>query len=375
MTALSMRIQVFGIAACVLISLTNAYGVSDFDEADAAISRRDFGAAYRAWRSLAARGYSVAQYNLGKMYLSGQGVRQSDERAYMWFTQAAANGHAAAFQEANSLARRLSSIQISAAQLLAQRCKASGFEDCGTDDLADVSPTPSPPPSPTVTTRPVPPVSAKPEESEAAKRKSTGSGFAISRDGYVITNAHVVEDCSRIAIRKDDRQLKANLRISDSKTDLALLKVERQFSTPLVVRTTSISLGEDVTVFGYPLSGLLSPNLSLTRGVVSSTSGLRGDSMQYQISAPIQPGNSGGPIVDSGGNVIGIVVATLDAIKTARITGSIPQNINFGIRSEALRLFLDANTVKYSNTSSTVTKNTADIARALSASIVLIECY
>ena len=370
----------FGIALLFSLCLVfHSHAQSNLDIADSALARQDYPTAYRALRIAASSGYTQAQYKLGLMFLNGQGVQISNVLAYMWFTQAAANTNSFGpfAQSLNStaanLARVMSSDEIREGQQLAQRCRVSNYEDCGSVQFLSEPTTSSSPPTATIQPNPSPP---KPStQAGAIAKKSTGSGFAISREGNIVTNAHVVDGCSRVGVQIGGRQLPATIKAVDERVDLAILNVASQFSVPLLVRTTPIALGEDATVFGYPLSGLLSPNLSLTRGVVSATSGLRGESTQYQISAPIQPGNSGGPIVDAGGNVIGVVVATLDALRAARITGSIPQNINFGIRSEALRLFLDANAIKYGTSSTSVNKSTAGVARTLSASIVLVECY
>ena len=103
-------------------------------------------------------------------------------------------------------------------------------------------------------------------------------------------------------------------------------------------------LNADVTVAGYPLAGLLG-GLNITRGAVTSLKGLGGATGAMQISAPVQPGNSGGPVVDVAGSVVGVVVAKLDAGMVARETGDIPQNVNFAIRGEIAKLFLFQNEV------------------------------
>ena len=100
-----------------------------------------------------------------------------------------------------------------------------------------------------------------------------------------------------------------------------------------------------MTVVGYPLSGLLA-GLNVTRGAVSSTRGLRGDETTMQITAPVQPGNSGGPVLSKSGAVVGVVVGKLDALDIADVTGDIPQNVNFAIRGEIAKLFLSDNGVE-----------------------------
>src|SRR4029077_18418126 len=105
--------------------------------------------------------------------------------------------------------------------------------------------------------------------------------------------------------------------------------------------------GEEIIVIGFPLKGLLSSAPTITTGIVSSLAGLRDDRTRFQISAPVQPGNSGGPVLDKSGNVVGMVVSKLNVLRIARMTGDIPQNVNFAIPVSILTSVLDANSVKY----------------------------
>lgn len=120
--------------------------------------------------------------------------------------------------------------------------------------------------------------------------------------------------------------------------------------------------GEDIVVAGYPLHGLLSSGLTVTKGIVSSTRGPRDNQDIIQITAPVQLGNSGGPVLDSSGHVIGVVFSKLNALKFARITGSIPQNINFAVSAGSTRAFLDGYSVPYDTAPSDRIVHTADIA-------------
>jgi S1-C subfamily serine protease len=106
--------------------------------------------------------------------------------------------------------------------------------------------------------------------------------------------------------------------------------------------------GDDLVVFGFPLLGVLSTSGNLTRGSLTAMSGLRDDSRYLQISAPVQPGNSGGPVLDMSGEVIGVVTYKLDALVTMKATGDIPQNVNFALKASVLRLFLDSHSIPYS---------------------------
>ena len=189
----------------------------------------------------------------------------------------------------------------------------------------------------------------------APARSASGSGIVVGREGTVLTNRHVVNQCTSYEVIDDaDRKLKATLQAVDETRDLALLKTEEGFRNVAPFRKDiTPKLGEAVTVVGYPLAGVLGTKPTVGFGHISSTVGLRGDPTTMQISVPIQRGNSGGPVLDHSGNVIGVVVSKLDALKLAQSTGDLAQNVNFAIRGEFVRDFLQANRVgiNFSNNS------------------------
>lgn len=191
-------------------------------------------------------------------------------------------------------------------------------------------------------------VSRKPDTQSSARnseekpKQSSGTGFFVSHDGIVLTNAHVVAECASIAVDGNP----AIVVDESADFDLAILQTDRK-GQQVVAKFASdpAQLNSDVTVAGYPLSGLLG-GLNVTRGAVSSLKGLLGDNLNMQISAPVQPGNSGGPIMNSSGEIVGVVVAKLDAKMVAEVTGDIPQNVNFAIRGEIAKLYLFQNGVE-----------------------------
>jgi hypothetical protein len=132
--------------------------------------------------------------------------------------------------------------------------------------------------------------------------------------------------------------------------------------------------GEPVVSVGFPLSGLLSSDPIVTTGIISALSGLRNDRRTIQITAPVQPGNSGGPLLGENGSVVGVVVGKLNAMKVAEAIGDIPQNVNFAVSLGTLQSFLNANGVAYMLDDSNSAKSPADIAAEASRYTVLIEC-
>jgi S1-C subfamily serine protease len=212
----------------------------------------------------------------------------------------------------------------------------------------------------------------------ATETKKFGTGFVVSAEGHILTNNHVVAGCRTLTTR-DGHPLEVLSRNGDS--DLALLRQPKgnhneSTSVPVAVFRTGPApeLGDVVVAFGFPLPGVLSSEGNVSTGILSATSGLGNDVRFIQISAPVQPGNSGGPLFDSSGHVIGVVVAKLDAVKIAEITGDIPQNVNFAVQWAAVRAFLDEAKIPYRTEVSLHATPTRNIAAAAERIAVTIEC-
>lgn len=222
-----------------------------------------------------------------------------------------------------------------------------------------------------------PPKSVKPMPSETSKEpvvSSTGTGFFVSSKGYLITNAHVVEGCKSLFARRSSGETFAvDLVASDAKNDLALLKSSIT-GNAAAFRRGSAPLGTSITVYGFPLAGTLAVSGNLTTGSISALAGLANDPSKYQISAPVQPGNSGGSVLDESGLVVGVVQSKLNALRSLKITGDIPQNINFAIKSSVAQNFLDAHGVKYTEKSQTAARKASSIADDAMHFTVLIAC-
>ena len=183
-----------------------------------------------------------------------------------------------------------------------------------------------------------------------AEPVGSGSGFLVSRDGGTVTNHHVVDGCARVAVSRAGTSRDATVRAVDADDDLALLEAPPGTGEAATFsESPRASLGEAVTVAGYPLHGLLSRELNVTGGNVSALAGPGDDAkrLQITITAPVQQGHSGGPLLDGAGNVIGVVVSKLDAVRAAKLTGDIPQNVNFAIKGALVRGFLDIHGVTY----------------------------
>ena len=221
-------------------------------------------------------------------------------------------------------------------------------------------------------TQPVPPAQLPAPAAPAARERftATGSGFYINADAAIMTNAHVIEGCDSLTVDGEPLRVIA----ASEPFDLAIL-------TPASARTTAnylsfaqtpARLNSDITVAGFPLQGILS-GLNITRGSISSMEGLE-DATRMQISAPIQPGNSGGPIVDRFGRVVGIVVAVLSEDYTRERAGVTPQNINFGIRGAMGAMFAGLNDIAITTTDAAEEIAPEDLADRLRAATVLIRC-
>ena len=197
----------------------------------------------------------------------------------------------------------------------------------------------------------------------------SGTGFFATADGYVVTNAHVVEGCDDPKVVYGlAAPVPAQVVARDSVNDLALLKVEMASDHVATLRV-GVRIGEEIAAFGYPLRGTLSAGGNFTRGNVSALAGFKNDSGQIQISAPIQPGNSGGPVVDQNGNVIGVVVSFL-----GQHSKGASQNANFAVKVNVLAAFLDMHGVLYSTEASEHPLPGVELAEKVQSIAVLILC-
>jgi hypothetical protein len=205
----------------------------------------------------------------------------------------------------------------------------------------------------------------------------SGSGVAIGAHGDILTNSHVVEDCKKITVRfPSGKSEPASLISRDQKNDLAVVQVKNVVSSVAAFRDGGpLRAGDMVVVSGYPLSGLLATTPNVSVGIVNALAGLGDDSRYLQISAPVQPGNSGGPLLDASGHLVGVVTAKLNAVGIARFTGDIPQNVNFAIKAEVARAFLDSRGISYQTVRSEQQLATADVGDIARPFTAYIECH
>jgi S1-C subfamily serine protease len=192
----------------------------------------------------------------------------------------------------------------------------------------------------------------------------------------VVTNQHVVDGCVGDIQGNLTGEAPIKLRVvnSDETNDLALLQAPGFFKDVATIKATAVHSGESVVAIGYPFHGLLTSDFTVTTGIISSLSGVLNDTRFLQISAAVQPGNSGGPLLASSGEVVGVVAAKLNALKFVKATGNIPENINFAIKTGALRDFLDNSVVPYQTSDGKNELKTADIARNARSFTLLISC-
>lgn len=269
------------------------------------------------WYTRAAeQGYADAQYNLGVMYGRGDGVPEDYVQAYKWFNLAAAQGIEMAKDNRDALRTLMTSAQVAEAQRLSREF-VPRKEQAKAGETATLRDT---------------------------RIKGFGSGFFISDDGLFVTAAHVVEGASEVKIFAQNREYKARTLFADGSFDIAVLQVEgaRGVGSLSVVPSGPVRMGDAVFTLGFPQVQLQGAEAKFTDGSISSLSGIGGDPKFFQISVPVQPGNSGGPLLDASGNVVGIVVSRLDAIGTLLATGSLPQNVNYALKSSFVLPLLES---------------------------------
>lgn len=205
--------------------------------------------------------------------------------------------------------------------------------------------------------------------------RATGSGtaFVVARNGAMLTNAHVVNGCEQLKLADGTD---VTMVAADPRRDLALVKATHGFASALNFRhEQTIELGEPVRVFGFPYYRLVSESLNITDGIVTSLTGLRGNPLRFQMSANLQPGNSGGPVLDEAGNVIGVSVAVLNSLAVARLTGTLPQGMNYAVRGSEAEAFLSEHGTELGQATSGRARDVRAIAKVTAPLVFPLLCY
>ena len=311
-------------------------------------------------RRAAEQGNAFAQLSLGILYYYGLDVPQDDVEAHKWFNIAASRlrdseRRAIAIRYREQVASRLSSSQLARAFRLAREWQPTEESDSPSPRDSQLRIPDSRPPA-------------------HLDRAMTGSGFRVSADGHILTNAHVVRGCAEV---RAPTGMSVRVVAYDDAADLALLESSSRSPDAVAAfrQGRGIRSGASVVVVGHPLHGILASEASVSAGIVSALAGPGDDRRLIQITAPVQPGNSGGPVLDSAGNVIGVVVARLDVLKVGRDAGYLPQNVNFAVAAGAARAFLDAEGVPYLTSPSQRALPTDQVAATGKRFTVLVECW
>lgn len=163
-----------------------------------------------------------------------------------------------------------------------------------------------------------------------------GTGFFVTSDGYLATNHHVIDKANLVKVKTKKGLKNARIVLTDPSNDLAILKVDGTF-TPLPIQgNDGVALGSSVSTVGFPTVTLMGFSPKYAKGEITSVAGIRDDQRQYQISVPVQPGNSGGALVNSKGNVVGVVSAKLDMSAMLQESSQLPENVNYAMKSSLL---------------------------------------
>jgi len=179
----------------------------------------------------------------------------------------------------------------------------------------------------------------------------SGSGFYINNKGYALTNNHVIDICAQSVAIIDGKETLFRVIATDKTNDVAVLKTSYKSRNYIKINEDGAKLGENVIAVGYPLAGRLSDSVKITRGIVSSLSGLDNNIGQIQIDAALQPGNSGGPVLNESGDLVGIASAGLNKLLMAKEAKYIPENVNFAVASPIVVNILKSKKVKYTTQS------------------------
>ena len=208
---------------------------------------------------------------------------------------------------------------------------------------------------------------------------ASGSGFFINDSGYLVTNNHVVDGCSAMKVLIDGKEYQADVVATDNTNDIALLKSEFSNKDFFKINTEDVERSESVKAIGFGFGKSYSSDIKVTAGIVSSLAGFNDNYSEFQMDAAIQSGNSGGPVINESGDVVGMSVAALNSSAVFEETGTMPQNVNYAIKASTLKQFLDANNAEYKLSEdswfSFGSASNSEINKKIDAAAVYLSCY
>jgi len=209
---------------------------------------------------------------------------------------------------------------------------------------------------------------------EKEAQGGSGSGFLINNSGHVVTNYHVIGSSKKVKIRTHEKNYIGKVIAIDRINDLALIKIATQKNSHLKLASNDSDRLDSIITAGFPYGDSFSSHVKSTTGIVSALVGPGNNTSQLQISASIQPGNSGGPIIDgNNGSVVGVAVAKLDTEKFIEMYRSIPENVNFAIKSSTLKRFLKSNKIEFSSSDDSKLTN-KEINSLIDSAVLFISC-
>jgi uncharacterized protein len=318
---------------------------------------KNYGEAAKWYRKAAEQRDSWAQRNLAALYKQGQGPAKDYVTAYFWADMAAAQGN----EEASALRQELS-LLMTPDQLLQARKVTSNWKYESSN--------------PPVEARTVSdPGQERPSPSAQESPLIAGTGLVVSRDGHILTSCHALKGCLKVACDLGGKLVPLTVVQTDSRNDLVLLKLSAPGPAPLKFREGKpVGTGDGALVVGYPLQETPAHQPQAAKGTVSAILGPGKDPGILQIKVVLHPKNNGGPLLDAAGNVVGVVTAKLDPLRTTALGGDLPQNLNFAINAAVVRAFLEANGVAYESARSTSKPEASAIGDNVKRATVLIVC-
>jgi TPR repeat protein len=279
---------------------------------------QDYKQAVKWYRLAAEQGIAEAQFNLGVMYARGKGAPQDYVSAHMWYNLAGSKGIKVAIKNRNLLQKRMTPQQIAKAQEMVRNWKSS--------DRIKIAESPPSTPQP-------------PKSKDVAI--AIGTGFLFGSQDYIITNYHVVKGTSEVTVKfLNGESINAEVIARDTQNDVAVLKLtkspsfqsrEMRFGDSSMVR-----MGDKVFTIGYPSIDIMGFKPKYTEGVISAVTGIKDDPTVFQTTVPIQPGNSGGPLFNEKGEVVGLTTASLSLLAIESM-GAVPQNVNYAVKSSFVK--------------------------------------